>query len=247
MNFKIWFLNVFLAALIAVSGFRIMHLWEAAPQAMVDVPSPKKESRAAADAKEKNRLIEERAYELLVRQNLFAPDRQEYVPETNEEEPEPEPEGPKISGEKVVLYGIIITGGRKTALINNPGGKLGDGKFKWVEEGQAMSNLKVTAIHPEEIVLNDGSEEYQILLSEKKQRSGSRKEDKGSGPTVVSGGSSPQKIRSSSASSGSDSSRESEGSSGDKSSKTSGSDDSDSEDKYKLVDTPFGTRRVKVE
>lgn len=247
MNFKIWLLNFFLAALVAACGFRIMHLWEAEPQALADIPPPKQESREASDFKEKNSLFEERAYELLVRQNLFSPDRQEYVPETDAEEPEPEPEGPKISGERVILYGVVITGGRKTALINNPGGKLGEGKFLWVEEGQAMSNLKVTAIHPEEIVLDDGSEKYQILLSKKKQRPAGRETDKGGGPTVVSGGHSPQKVRSSSASSGSEASGAAGGSSGGKSRKTSDSDDSDSEDKYKLVDTPFGTRRVKVE
>ena len=247
MSVRIWLINIFLIALLVVCAFRIMHLWETEPQAMVDIPSPKKESGAASSIKEKRSLLEERAYELLVRQNLFSPERQAYDPETDEEQSEPEPEGPKISGKKVMLYGVIITDGRKTALINNPGGKLGDGKFQWVEEGQMMSNLEVMEIHPEEILLNDGSQQYQILLSEKKSRKSRGQADKGSGPVVVSGGSSPQKIRSSSVSSASDSSRSASGSSSSKSRKASPSSDSGSEDKYKLVDTPFGTRRVKVE
>ena len=242
MSVRIWLINIFLTALLVVGGFRIMHLWETEPQAMVDIPSPKKKSGAAASIKEKRSLLEERAYELLVRQNLFSPERQAYEPETDEEQSAPEPEGPKISGHQVMLYGVIITEGHKTALVNNPGGKPGEGRFQWVKVGQAMSNLKVTAIHPEEIVLNDGSEQYQVLLSEKKQPSPGKNIDKDSGPKVISGGSSPQKVRSSSASSGA-----SDGSSGGKSRKTSASGDSGSEDKYKVVETPFGTRRVKVE
>jgi hypothetical protein len=230
MNPKMWLLNIFLAALIAVCAFQIMHLWQVKPKSMIDIPSPEKESRAATDFKEKNRLFEERAYELLVRQNLFSPDRQEYVPEPDAEEPEPKPEGPKISGERVALYGVVITAGRKKALINNPGGKLGKGKFLWVEEGEVTSNLRVMAIHPEEIVLNDGSAQYQILLSEKKQRSIGRKGDKRSGPTVVRGV---------------ESGRSQSGSNGDSNNNQNTTVSADG--KYKIVDTPFGKIKQRIE
>ena len=246
MNYRIWLINIFLAALLVVSGFRIMHMWEAEPQAIADMPAQRKDRETTASFEEKQALFEERAYELLVRQNLFAPDRKEYAPETGDEQ-QPESIGPKVSGETVVLYGVVITEGRKTALINNPGGRLGDGKFLWVEEGQAISNLKVTAIHPEEIVLEDSGKQYQILLSEKKQRPSPGQAGQSSGPTVVSSGSSQQKVRSQSVSSSSGLSQQTGGSSSGTAKKTRTSSDSGSEEKYKLVDTPFGTRKVKVE
>ncbi|HMA67396.1 MAG TPA: hypothetical protein VKO20_06210, partial [Desulfosalsimonadaceae bacterium] len=122
-------------------------------------------------------------------------------------------------------------------------------RFQWIKEGQMLSNLEVIKIHPEEIVLDDGGKRYQVLLSEKKQGAGRGRAEKSSGPTVVSGGSSPEKIQSLSTSSSSSSSSSSSRSSGaDKRQKASGSGSSGSgEAKYKLVDTPFGTIRKKIE
>ncbi|MFO7839167.1 MAG: hypothetical protein R6X08_06690 [Desulfosalsimonadaceae bacterium] len=247
MNFRIWLINFFLAALLVVCGLSILRLWESEPQPVREIASEAKKSDSDAFMKKKSSLMEDRAYELLVRQNLFSPERKEYVEKSESEGSDAESEQPKISGEQVALYGVIISDGIKTAMINNPGGKLGDKKFEWIKEGQMLSNLEVIEIHPDEVVLDDGGKRYQVLLSEKKQRKGRGKAGESSGPTVVRGGSGSKKIQSiSTSSSSSSSSSSSPSSSGDASKKASGSSGS-GEEKYELVDTPFGTIRKKIE
>lgn len=247
-SFRIWLINIVMAGMLVFAGVNVWDLWHAEPKKVPARSASTDKGRGPAAGKAEKKLLDEQAYEELVVQNLFAPDRQEYIPPEEPEEPEPEPEpekkAVKISGEQVVLYGVVITGGEKTALINNPGGKLGEGKYQWITEGQALGNLTVQGIDPREIVLDDGNQQYQILLSEKKDRKTKRQAEKQSGPVVVSGGRSGGKPESASAGSSPASKDAGSGSRKDSGSGDTGSEAS--EEEYQTIETPFGTIKKKI-
>jgi len=256
-SFRIWLLNIVMAGMLVFAGVHVWDLWHAEPKKVpAKAPSTDKGRGPTADKAEK-KLLDVQAYEELVAQNLFSPEREAYIPPEEPEAPEaqesePEQKPVRISGEKVILYGVVITGGEKTALINNPGGKLinnpggklGEGKYQWITEGQALGNLTVQGIDPRQIVLDDGSRQYQILLSEKKERPAKRQTNQSSGPTVVSGGRSPEKSASRAADSQSTSKDSGKGSKNGSASGDSGKKASDAE--YRTIETPFGTIKRKI-
>ena len=248
LSFRMWLINLVMAGMLVFAGVHVWDLWHAEPKKVPAKASAPENGRGPAAGKAEKKLLDEQAYEELVVQNLFSPERQEYIPPEEPEEPEPEPEpkkkAVKISGEQVVLYGVVITGSEKSALINNPGGKLGEGKYQWITEGQALGNLTVQGIDPREIVLADGEQQYQILLSEKKDRKIKRQAEKRSGPVVVSGGQSAGKSESASADSAPASKDAGSGSQKDAGSGDTGSEAS--EEEYQTIETPFGTIRKKI-
>ncbi len=252
MGSRIWLVNILMAGVLVFAG---ISAWDAWLRELKEIPGmDSKSSGGGAQELKKSQtvLFAEQKYDLLVDQNLFSPKREEYVPsEDSGDEAPPEPEVPeepdvRISGERVVLYGVVITRGKKTALINNPGGKLGEGEYQWIKEGQALANLKVEAINPKGVVLDDGGQKYQISLMEKKDRKPRGQPDKKGGPTVVSGGHSSKTSSSVSGSSGSD--RGTAGRGSKKHSTSSASSDSGSKEaEYETISTPFGKikRRIK--
>ena len=230
MNGRIWFVNILLAGMLVFCGISIRNVWQKDLQRISATRAQDARELKTVSTDIEDPLLRDKAYRLIVNKNLFLPDRKVVTPETGPEEPLVQ-ETVKISGEKIVLYGVIITGDMKTALINNPGGKLGgDKKNKWVQEGQALANLRVMAIHPEEILLSDGNQRYHVLLTKNKDRGSDRQRPRQSGPSVVSGG------RSRSSSSGT------EASGGGPQSEAISKDG-----KYKIVDTPLGKIKKRIE
>jgi hypothetical protein len=244
MNSKVWIINLALAGLLLFSGSRVVDLWREQPRLPGGSGSSKARDYQPPRAKGRQELQKERAYGLIVSQSLFSPERKEYVPEEPEKEDAAEKEkGVRISGKRVVLYGVVVAGGSKRALINNPQGKLGEDRHQWIEEGRTYENLKVLSIEPDKILLDDGREEHEILLSRKKGNESGRGSEKPAGPTVVSGGSDekpkPIKAKTIDSSSG----QEKEATRPQKKKDASESEEA----KYKIVDTPFGKIRQRIE
>lgn len=100
-------------------------------------------------------------YNVIVEKNLFSPDRMANV---QDQESQPVAEELKISGEKIMLFGVIMIDGNKSALINNPAKSEGGKDYRWVKAGDRISNLKVVEIQKDRIMLNDGNTEYKISL-----------------------------------------------------------------------------------
>jgi hypothetical protein len=84
-------------------------------------------------------------------------------------ESQPVAEELKISGEKVMLYGVVMVDGYKAALINNPSKEANAKEYRWVKEGETINNLKVVAIQNRHILLNDDTTQYKILLYDAKK------------------------------------------------------------------------------
>jgi hypothetical protein len=162
---KVWIINIVLAALILFSWARI---WEgrdtpinipAQTVALEKTGSIKKFPAAGAALARPASSLE---YDGIVEMNLFSPDRM-FVVEAVEPEPVVEAEA-RISGEKIVLYGVVLLDADKKALINNPVRKPGERDFLWVREGERLSNLRVIKIDPDQLLLNDGAVQYEIDL-----------------------------------------------------------------------------------
>lgn len=247
MSLRIWVVNIAMAVLLLFAGINIWELWHKEFRDVSGSAGGAGSVQGVAADEAEDRLLDQQEYEMLASRNLFSPDRKVYAPaqdsEKQEAEKKPKEKTVRISGEAVALYGVVITGEKKIALINNPGGKLGDGRFIWIRKGDALANLTVADITPGEIILDEGSAQYKVSLSEKKRPKTRRQREKSSGPTVVKGGSAPQSSPSSSSTAQSKAgSKGGSASQKSSSSATSGS----AEQQYKIIETPFGTIKRKI-
>lgn len=223
---RIWIMNGGLAILLVFCVVNIFKVLNAEKDVVPGADHVVTDSRPADFPKMQIKTIAPEAkYSSIVDKNLFSSDRRFFVPE--KEEAAPVIEDVKISGEKVVLFGVIIADDYKTALINNPENRSGDAMSKWVREGDRIGNLKIIEIHPAEISLNDGANKYKISLydPEKSSKMGSadaRQNESPGQPKVIStGGGQADKTRQSS-------------------NQTEKIDQADDGAEYEIINTPFG-------
>jgi hypothetical protein len=188
MSIKIWILNLMLIGAITFSAIKIHDVWVQKNETVVSKTVNQKVN-PEADARSvtfKRKTPPEATYKNVVDKNLFSPDRKEYLPEEpplEEEEPaaekaaEPEIKPFEGFGRKVTLYGVLIAGEKKMALISNPERKQGASKDIWVRTGDSILEVKqrneVLSIKVEEIlvdrlIVNDGTKnKYEVLLYDK--------------------------------------------------------------------------------
>jgi hypothetical protein len=165
---RIWIINLVLAALIFVSWvgiWSIRHTGGPPIPDMNDCPSP--DITAEKPRKAEKKLPEPSEYNAIVEKNLFSPERATHI--TPEDAPVVAEEL-KISGEKVMLYGVVMIGDYKSALINNPSKDKDGREYRWVKEGEKINNLKVVAIKDQYVVLSDDQLQYKISLYDAKKK-----------------------------------------------------------------------------
>lgn len=133
----------------------------------------------------------ETTYKAVTDQNLFSPDRKEYIPEKKPPKTEEEQVQTltKVSGKAIELQGVIQIGDKHSGLILNP--DIGAvRKYKWVVVGERIGNLVVTEIRPDRLLLRDGGEKYEIKLSDMKKEKTASPSTLKMAPTIVSTGTS---------------------------------------------------------
>lgn len=188
---RIWLINIVLAGCAVFIGISAYEAWRRGPEPMNVTATGVVEGAPVAvrNPLGTEPMPSEAAYRNVVEKNLFSPDREEFVPEVapEPETPQPAVREARISGQKIVLYGVIIKDMFKKALINNPVQKADDRPYLWVSEGEALENLRVASISGESVVFDDGGERYEVMLHDKKQR-------QGGAPTASSGGDAPQVV-----------------------------------------------------
>ena len=189
---KVWTANLVLACLIVFFGIRAYEIWYG------DTDAGKEERAAGADepAAEtgpggksvKRAMPAESAYDIVAVRNLFAPDREEYLPDEAEAETETETVASKvrISGKTITLYGIVITSGFRKALIDNPARGDDEPRNRWISVGDVVENLTVAAIENESVLFVDGAKKYEVPLYDKQKKRGSAKVARKSAPHVIS-------------------------------------------------------------
>jgi len=206
--------------LMVVCAANIWQTWNSEVKMLPKKNSVEKDSGPVnLPSKRAVRIPPESKFNSVTENNLFSSERGQVLAG---EEAETVFEEVKISGRKIVLFGVIIADDYKIALINNPDRRSADKKSRWVKEGERLGNLEITHIDQQEISLNDGNNNYKISLYDpdkaKKKASGYQESEQ---PKVVSvGDEANKKIR--------------------KSPKKTEKINPSKEVQYEYIDTPFG-------
>ena len=182
---KVWFMNLVVAGLIVFVGNRIYKVWSAGDNAAVEIAEAQKPSKQAENTIAKRLSFTESAYETIAKNDLLNPDRVEIKPE----KPQSGPEVKKLSTsvKSIALYGAIITGGYKTALVAKLDVKPGEKKMQWIKVGDTVGSFRVMEIKSESIIVAEGDNQYEVLLYDKdKPKTATALSKKETKPTVVS-------------------------------------------------------------
>ena len=189
---KIWLINAALAALVVFFGMMSFDVWSKGDDAIPELQTGKRPEQSPSG----KRIIErtmppDSTYGVVAEKNLFSSNRSEVIPEKQKQE------GPlKISEKTIFLYGVVIMGDRKKALISNPEPASGVGKSpakdKWVAVGDTIGTFSVADIRKDRIILVDGASNHEILLHDKNKPARQIiAAEKPAAPTVVASGTGP--------------------------------------------------------
>jgi hypothetical protein len=233
---KIWLINIALAVCVVFFGALSFDVWSKGDETIQALQTGKSSEKSLPGKKITERTMPpESNYGIVVDRNLFSSSRSEFIPEKLKPGPE---SGPlKISEKMIFLYGVVLTGDRKMALISNPepglqGGKA-PAKDKWIEIGHTLGNFRVTNIKKDMIVLAYGSGTHEILLYDKNKPARQIiAAEKSAAPTVVATGSAAT------AATKSDNQQ---------SSSRIGEGKSAPAAEYKIVNTPFGQTKRRIQ
>ncbi len=185
---RIWLINVILALCALFAGSMAYRVWVqeeplgwGAPASAPSVSAPEKMQP------NKRTFLRESAYKVITERSLFSPDRKESLPE--EPKAKTEKKQPVISGKRIHLYGVIIMEDERKALIDNPVRGPDEPQRKWVAIGDTFSDLRIAAIEPESILLEQGKNRYEISLYDDEEKKSQPSPQSGapsaSTPTVV--------------------------------------------------------------
>jgi len=239
---KIWLINISLAVCIVFFGIMSFDVWSKGDETIQGMQTGKSSEKTIPGKRIMERTMPpESTYGIVADKNLFSPNRLEFIPE------KVEPGPPKISEKMIFLYGVVLTGDRKMALISNPdpGPQAGKkpAKDKWVEIGHTIGNFSVTDIRQDRIILAGGDRTHEILLYDKNKPA--RKitvPEKPATPPVAATGSAVA-----AAATKSDNQPSTSGVEGKTASSGSGEGKSASAGEYKIINTPFGPVKRKIQ
>lgn len=181
---KIWLINIILSVCSLVIVFKTIGVWSQ----NTFIPNPKTEKTKKLSGPDirlqLKQMPPESTYQIISGRNLFSVDRKEYIPPKPKPEPiadtQPEITEVKISGEKIVLYGVILKDDIWKAIINNPDirAEKDENPFLWVKKGDQIKNLKVAEIKQDRILFADGSQMYAILLYDTQKQQEEKKQQR---------------------------------------------------------------------
>ena len=163
---KIWLINILMAAFVVFFGIMSFDVWSKGDETIPEIQTGKSPEKPPPGKRIMERtMTPESTYGIVADKNLFSSNRSESIPV------ELKPGPLKISEKMIFLYGVVVTGDRKQALISNPesGPEAGKSrtKDKWVKVGDTMGNFSVTEIRKDRIILTQGANKYEILLYDK--------------------------------------------------------------------------------
>jgi hypothetical protein len=230
---RIWLINISLAALVVFFGIMSFDVWSKG-----DEPLPVARAGKNPETPPPGKRIIERAmapettYGIVAEKNLFFSNRSESLPK---ELKDPKQGPVKISEKMIFLYGVIVLGDRKQALISNPETAPQPGKKpvkeKWVKLGDMIGNFSVTEIKKDRIILADGDSRHEILLYDKNKPARQVvAAEKAAAPTVVAtgaAGAATQSVK--------------------EPSKSGTAEGKSPEGEFRIVNTPFGPTKRRIQ
>ncbi|MCF8143819.1 MAG: hypothetical protein K9N21_07870 [Deltaproteobacteria bacterium] len=195
MLLKIWLMNVILAVAVFFAGMKSIEVWT--ERRTPHISSTKGTLAWTEKSLEKKTLPPEADYEVVVSNNLFFADRSEILEKSSTNGPASvqqavgaQLQGLELAIKQMNLYGVIMVGDHKEALIasaspvKRPGTPAKDG-VKRAREGDMVGKFKVEEIRSTSALLTAGGYEWQITIFDKdnpKKRVPVKKE---AGPIVV--------------------------------------------------------------
>ena len=184
---RIWIIGILLAGAAVFFGYQTYQVW--IPKAEIEADQPvQKPLKSPADKRVAYRRNPRyNTYEVIAQKDLFASDRREKLPE---KPPTPSRVIPaKPLDKRFALFGIVINGSEKKALVANLDKKTAKEKaYIWVKVGDKIGTLNVSEIQPEQIILTQGGSTYTIRLSDHnhpQKRAVGRKKKKPTGPSTT--------------------------------------------------------------
>jgi type II secretory pathway component PulC len=164
-----WIINLLLLSLVVFSATEAYRVWtepmeiplppEKSDQMKAMIPHTRTTRHAQSFPKSR--------YEDIVAKNLFSPERQQ---------PEDKPTDMTIGkAEKkvvpnILLYGVVITGDDRKALLTNPDRSKDPRRFRWASTGEVLGGYEVVEIGPERVFLQKEGERYEVGLYEEKEK-----------------------------------------------------------------------------
>lgn len=194
---RMWMINGLLTVALVFGGVGVWDVWRQEPVVTSAVVAKGKARPARPFAgPAENAILSKADYQEVVDRNLFSPNRTAPAPPPSPDADDAEPvqEDVRIDGEKVILYGVVVFGDYKAALINNPENRANAPQDKWVREGDRIGNLKVREIREDRVVLADADTSYRVLLydpDKARKASAVKKSPASSQPKIVSVGEAP--------------------------------------------------------
>ena len=205
---KIWLINLFLAISTVFFGIKAYRVWSEREKA----PSEIRPIRKPLPLPEKKIVMRnvppESDYEVIVSSNPFRPDRAKLKHKQEKPEKKPEPKVDKkllmrlkAALRQTVVYGVIITGEYKKALVTSVQGRptkrggrqrgpTSKRRARWIKVGDTLGEFKVDDIREGSVLLAAAGNQYQVFLYDKEKPKRRVKTKKQAKPTVVSVGAS---------------------------------------------------------
>lgn len=169
---KIGLINISLAVFVVFFEIMSFDVWSQGNKPIQEIQPGKSSEKPLPGKGVMGRTTPpESTYGIVAEKNLFSSNRSEFIPEKPKPGPGAEPGSLKISEKMIFLYGVVLMGDNKQALISNPetGTQAGKkpAKDKWVKVGDTMGNFSVSDIRKDRIILADGANTHEILLYDK--------------------------------------------------------------------------------
>lgn len=177
MASKIWTVNILLFVVILIFSIKAYDVW------FTDKFNPVKDSISDSPQKQGGKsggnvkdMQPASFYNAIVEKNLFFPDR--IGIDDTVSQPISKVSGQKNSEKEIILYGVMMAGGEKQALISNPYPKKDGSKTIWVKVDDRIaddpnkSEIKVKSILKDKIVISIDGKEFDRDLFQKKDNQG---------------------------------------------------------------------------
>jgi type II secretory pathway component PulC len=169
MNSRIWLINVALLGIVSFFGIKTYGVWShpgGIPEKKTTFKSAVRSAKTPIAATRK-KMPPAGVYDIIVKKDLFDPERQHVVEEVSEKETDVK-DVPTMST-NVFLYGVVLTQSSRQALMTDPDKKTRRKKVLWVREGDNLGDFRVSRIEREKVVLEKDGKTYDISLYDKKK------------------------------------------------------------------------------
>lgn len=184
---RTWIFCILLAVAAIFFGYQAFEVWSGNDRPVVKKTVQKMTKRQVNRRVAYRRNQRNISFEVIAQKDLFSSDRREKLPEKS---PTPSPvKAAQSLDKRFALFGIVIDGSEKKALVANLDKKNAKGKAViWVKVGDKIGNLNVSEIQPEQIIITQGDRTYTVRLSDNdhpQKRASGRKKKKPTEPSTT--------------------------------------------------------------